>query len=61
MTLYCGSGSLCNNIPINFVTQLPSALTLSGPTTKRRIALKATFDPNVEFANITATVKYIFN
>jgi len=59
LILFCGSGSFCNNIPINFVTQLPDALVMTKPTAARNALSDAedSFDPQVEFANITATVK----
>jgi hypothetical protein len=63
LVLFCGSGSFCNNIPINFVTQLPDALVMTRPTSARN-ALSvgdSSFDPEVEFANLTKTVIRKFN
>jgi hypothetical protein len=58
LSLFCGSGSLCNYIKINFVTQLPNALVMTRSTTGRN-ALSVgdnSYDPEIEFENLTKTV-----
>ena len=61
--LFCGSGSFCNNIPINFVTQLPDALVMTRPTSARNVLSvgDSSFFPEEEFANLTKTVIREFN
>ncbi len=59
-TLYCGSGSLCNDVSLNYVSKLPDALTITSSSTRRRAADSPLFadstDPNVIFADLTQVV-----